>query len=693
LSYSMPPAPKQAEGRGAGPPTLIEYDGDAFLPFRPALRKLFDNIRTEFFITGLVLLSMAFLLVDMFVTDPECPIYGNTTIIRECLEEFEERDSQKAWTNFFQMLELVFLFVFAVDIIARFYSYGFSYFRDLLNCLDAVIVFSLLAMQVLLFTAFSKQGASFSFLRIVRLVRLVRLFVVMNKVQKAQRAYKKAKYLKLGSPVERVMELLGDMKHKVQDKLGDDHTDVAEIQYIMHLISSDKLYTIDIRAAGGDKLSGEMMAWMSDNMGMKKDIDRDPEDGDEAPTNMETAGLKRQETKIVPGGDSEAGKQLARLDELLMLPEMEQYLSELPGRSQARIHEWNMDIFDFAAKAKGYHLVVGVHQLLDDWGLIQKFRLSKHRLLTFLHRIQDGYIPENPYHNSLHALDVALNTSYFCRQQLIDSMITPLDRLAAIIAACIHDFQHPGLNANFLQATKHEYAIVYNDQSILESMHVASAWKVLLTDECNFLKGLSKEQYLEFRDTVIQLVLATDMKYHFEHYTKFKTKVSSETFVPGCDREDVKFLLAVSMHTADIANPAKPLKVCLQWTELVMEEFFRQGDLEAKLGMPISPFYDREKTSTAACQMGFINVLVKPLYAELTSLLGEAASTECFGCLEENLRGWETHGNELLKMGTVDLRTTPRVIESAHSARERRNSKELRSTSISPAEPPSSSQS
>ena len=107
-------------------------------------------------------------------------------------------------------------------------------------------------------------------------------------------------------------------------------------------------------------------------------------------------------------------------------------------------------------------------------------------------------------------------------------------------------------------------------------MHVATAWKVLLEDECNFLKGLSKEQYLEFRDTVIQLVLATDMKYHFEHYTKFKTKVASDTFVPGCEREDVKFLLAIAMHTADIANPAKPLKVCLQWTELVMEEFFRQ---------------------------------------------------------------------------------------------------------------------
>ena len=115
------------------------------------------------------------------------------------------------------------------------------------------------------------------------------------------------------------------------------------------------------------------------------------------------------------------------------------------------------------------------------------------------------------------------------------------------------------------------------------------------------------------------------------------------------------------MHTADISNPAKPLKVCLQWTELVMEEFFRQGDLEAKLGMPISPFYDREKTSTAQCQMGFINVLVKPLFAEFTALLGEPATSDCYGPLEGNLTGWETHGNDLLKMSNVSPGTAHRA--------------------------------
>ena len=120
-------------------------------------------------------------------------------------------------------------------------------------------------------------SGSLSFLRIVRLVRLVRLFVVMNKVQKAQRAYKKAKYLKLGSPVERVMELLGEMKRKI----GDDEKeadDVADISWIMHLISSDKLYTIDIRAAGGGNLSSEMEKFLQDNMGMKKDIENDEEE-------------------------------------------------------------------------------------------------------------------------------------------------------------------------------------------------------------------------------------------------------------------------------------------------------------------------------------------------------------------------------------------------------------------------------
>ena len=51
------------------------------------------------------------------------------------------------------------------------------------------------------------------------------------------------------------------------------------------------------------------------------------------------------------------------------------------------------------------------------------------------------------------------------------------------------------------------------------------------------------------------------------------------------------------------------------------------------------------------CQIGFINVLVKPLFHEYTSLLGERAIEACMGALQANLEGWEQHGNELMSMG------------------------------------------
>jgi len=481
----------------------------------------------------------------------------------------------------------------------------------------------------------------------VRLVRLVRLFIVMNKVQNARTAYKRTKYLKLGSPVERVMDLLTDMKSR-----ADEEDDNQDITWIMHLIASDKLYSIDIQSLGAGQDS-EMAAFLTGDMGLKQNTDKDFDDADGTATDAASAtnrsslsqaeGLKRQESQMI----SSAGTQeLELVDSVAEMPGVSAYLHN--------IHNWDIDLFDFAEKSQGSGLVVTLNHLLDSYGLIDKFRISKHRLLTFFRMLQDGY-KDNPYHNAKHGLDVLLNTNYFLRHAVFSDMIQPIDRLAALIASVIHDFQHPGLNNVFLQATKHDYAITYNDISVLESHHVAASWKVLLQDDCNFLKGLSKEQYLEVRDTVVQLVLGTDMKYHFEHYTKFKTKVQSDTFKQGCEREDVKFLMSIAMHTADIANPAKPMKICLQWTELVMEEFFRQGDLEQQLGMPISPFYDRTKNNTAQCQIGFINVLVRPLYAEVCNLLGEPALTECFGALEGNLKGWESHGNDLFKEAASTL--------------------------------------
>jgi len=48
--------------------------------------------------------------------------------------------------------------------------------------------------------------------------------------------------------------------------------------------------------------------------------------------------------------------------------------------------------------------------------------------------------------------------------------------------------------------------------------------------------------------------------------------------------DDRLLCLNMALHVADLANPAKPLKTYLEWTDRVMEEFYGQVRLELERG-------------------------------------------------------------------------------------------------------------
>jgi len=50
------------------------------------------------------------------------------------------------------------------------------------------------------------------------------------------------------------------------------------------------------------------------------------------------------------------------------------------------------------------------------------------------------------------------------------------------------------------------------------------------------------------------------------------------------------------------------------YTHAHKQEFFRQGDRERQLELPISPFVDRFKTNVPKSQLGFLNFVVKPCF-------------------------------------------------------------------------------
>lgn len=73
-------------------------------------------------------------------------------------------------------------------------------------------------------------------------------------------------------------------------------------------------------------------------------------------------------------------------------------------------------------------------------------------------------------------------------------------------------------------------AVLYNDRSVLENHHAASAWSLYLSrPEFNFLVNLDHMEFKRFRFLVIEAILATDLKKHFDFLAEFNAKVRDET--------------------------------------------------------------------------------------------------------------------------------------------------------------------
>lgn len=52
-------------------------------------------------------------------------------------------------------------------------------------------------------------------------------------------------------------------------------------------------------------------------------------------------------------------------------------------------------------------------------------------------------------------------------------------------------------------------------------------FRILKDEDCNILQNLSKEEYREFRTLVIDMVLATDMSFHFQQLKTMRSLLAS----------------------------------------------------------------------------------------------------------------------------------------------------------------------
>ena len=60
-------------------------------------------------------------------------------------------------------------------------------------------------------------------------------------------------------------------------------------------------------------------------------------------------------------------------------------------------------------------------------------------------------------------------------------------RFATYWSAVVHDFEHGGMNNDFLIKTSSPLALLYNDQSPLENHHLSASTRVVYAPENRFL--------------------------------------------------------------------------------------------------------------------------------------------------------------------------------------------------------------
>lgn len=319
--------------------------------------------------------------------------------------------------------------------------------------------------------------------------------------------------------------------------------------------------------------------------------------------------------------------------------------------------QYSMDM----ACAEIFHEDIEVDSILEREGynFVSSLQVNETTLIEFLKAIEKKYNSDVKYHNHVHAADVTQSLHAICQMGGQHFTQEKIELFAVFIASIVHDVGHNGLNNTYHINSRSDLALMYNDVSVLENMHVATVFKMLLGDSrerrLDIFENFVEEDTEKVRKLIIKAVLSTDMTKHFAKLNSIKGIIMGSDNVNKLITHDLPEdfnsrtdLLTFTMHMADISNPSKDIRIATKWTDRILEECFMQGDLEESTGLPISPLCDRHTTNRPRSQIGFINFIVLPSFELLGEVIPRVA-TEVVPRLRQNLKYWQEL--DILKSG------------------------------------------
>jgi cAMP-specific phosphodiesterase 4 len=258
-----------------------------------------------------------------------------------------------------------------------------------------------------------------------------------------------------------------------------------------------------------------------------------------------------------------------------------------------------------------------------------------------------------PYHSWHHALCVVQQTAAILMRLLDSSAPPPLsdkERFMLMLAALVHDVDHPGHSNFFEVASRSSLALLYNDQSVLENHHIALHHSVTQDKSCDVLAKWNEADRREARRTITNAVLATDMAVHKTLQLNLEARAASlgpssasasAAFDLSKD-DDKQELVKVILHTADIFNPCRAFSVSAVLSNCMAEECRAQVARERSLGLSETPWMVlASDQAMAKGEAGFARHVARPYFLALAACFPENSRLNFVAAIDANVEAWE----------------------------------------------------
>ncbi|KAF3484184.1 Phosphodiesterase [Arthroderma uncinatum] len=297
---------------------------------------------------------------------------------------------------------------------------------------------------------------------------------------------------------------------------------------------------------------------------------------------------------------------------------------------KAAIAEWHFCAHDFTDDELCYaSCLMFEHAFIMPE--LKRWRISREDLREFVLSCRAAYNSFILYHNFRHAVDVLQSTFHILVRIGVSGLLTPFDALTLLVTALGHDVGHPGVNNMFLVKLNAPLAQLYNDRSVLEAFHCAAYSQILRRH------WPSVFQDTELRTLMISSILATDMGIHnrfIDELGKIRGRFQADgrkmdDWAEKDIREYRVLLCALVIKCADISNVARPFNVAEQWTDVLLQEFANQGEMEVNIGIETALFGGPPELGNfikkAKGQVGFMDIFCLPLFDGVTDILPDMA--------------------------------------------------------------------